>query len=140
MTENKTMNKDEEVKTSELGDAQTEPNEAPRVPARMVRQPKPPAGVGPHKGFQSEEAYAAANRPDEEEEDEDKQFDGEITGTSREVPKLKRAFDPEKKVAVRSRTDIRPFTFGKKTYQIKANQTTLIPICVRAHLEEKGLL
>ena len=48
--------------------------------------------------------------------------------------------DEMRLVKVRSRVNIEPFKFGKKTYAVQKNKETLLPLCVRSHLEEKGIL
>jgi len=95
-----------------------------------------------NRGFQSKEALEKATaKPDE--------GDGEVLSGLIEESETEKADQEEiaavqadqmKLVKVRSRTFIAPFRFGPKQYTLPANKEVLIPKCVKAHLEEKGLL
>lgn len=94
---------------------------------------------GPLKGYQSPEALKAATaKPKEAEE-------GEVSGEVGSEPVEKAApgdvrEDPMRIVRVKSRTYIPPFIYGKKRYKLEAGRETTIPLGVKRHLEEKGLL
>ena len=94
-----------------------------------------------HHGFQSSDAMAkaqAAAAPPSEDGSEEA-VSGEIHDN--EAPKVSTpGLDVTRMVTVRSRQNIPSFTYGKKRYQIDANRPTTIPLAVRMHLEEKGLL
>lgn len=108
----------------------------------MVRPGK--AADGPHKGFQSAAALKAEEDRDRPSATGDEPVSGLVNDEEApppaEVAEVKRD-DPMRLVQVRARQNIAPFIYGKgKMYALKANQNTMIPICVRNHLEEKGLL
>lgn len=105
----------------------------------------PQAKILPRGGFQSDEAakaaaqsVAAVNAP----EGTGEVVSGEITdGLPQAVGTPVREHDDEMRlVKVRSRVGIEPFRYGKKLYVIAKGKETLIPLCVRSHLEEKNLL
>jgi len=95
---------------------------------------------GPLKGFQSKDALEVATaKPPEEEQSEPLAalIDGEPTP---KVDAGKEYAESMRNVKVRSRTYIPPFRYGKNTYTLPANKDVLVPLVVRRHLEEKGLL
>lgn len=47
---------------------------------------------------------------------------------------------PVQMVTIRSRQKIEPFTYGDKRYALRPGQPTLVPIHIKNHLIEKGLL
>lgn len=96
-------------------------------------------GPGPvPRGFQSQEAADAdAQRRSLETADGARRplTPGEVGGSL-----VDKADEPEAMCTVRSRKYIEPFRFGQRTFTLKANTPTRIPVVVRTHLEEKGLL
>ena len=91
-----------------------------------------------HGGFQSAEAHKLANRAPEEPDDTPVQ--GEVSSDEAQVVAEVQTEDYARQVTVRSREYIAPFRYGNKMYTIPANKPTLVPLYVRRHLEEKGLI
>lgn len=98
---------------------------------------------GPQRGFQSPEAQAAHEasvtqnvedsgaEPASAEVGDDTPK-GPAPGDTRE--------DPSRMVKVRSRTYVAPFRYGTKRYSLPAGKEVLVPLAVKRHLEEKGLV
>lgn len=93
---------------------------------------------GDFKGFQSKEAREvtlAKPKAADDEEPKSAIVDGDLddvmgSGASGQM----------KPVKVRARSYIEPFRFGPNTYTLPAGKEVLVPLAVKQHLEEKGLL
>lgn len=94
---------------------------------------------GTLKGFQSDEALQAAKAKvfvEEEEVPKDKLESAVVAGPP--VPRGGTGMD--RMVRVRAREFIPPFRFGPQMYSLKKGKECLVPVAVKLHLEEKGLL
>ncbi len=96
-----------------------------------------------HRGFQSRDAMAAAVKPHQAPHVEGEALSAEVADHN-EVPSFPAAKEEQEQqsrmVKVRSREYIPPFFYGKKQYSLPAGKDVLLPLYVRRHLEEKGLL
>jgi len=102
---------------------------------------KPGAPVT-HKGFQSAAALEASI-PKTEEEDPNAEPKSALVADELGVPDevdLEDVAASTKLTKIRSRQAIQAFRYGTQTYAIPANKDVLVPLCVKRHLEEKGLL
>lgn len=99
---------------------------------------------GPTRGFQSSEAREAATaaaKPLVEDAGELGSAEcGDVMEAKAEQQAPDTREDPMRMVRVRSRAYVPPFRYGNKRYTLPAGKEVLVPLIVRRHLEEKGLL
>jgi hypothetical protein len=103
-------------------------------------QPIPGASMHATCGYQSEDAaHAAAPKKEEI----DTQVHSAVVADPNEtrvLPAVDQSEDASRMVKVRTRQHIPLFRFGPQSYQLEPNKEYLVPLFVKRHLEEKGLL
>lgn len=104
----------------------------------------PKAAVFPTRSYQSEDAAKKAAERAAGTDAVDPNAEavlGDISASAvAAMPEVRERDDEMRPVKVRSRVTIEPFRYGNRMYTIAKNKETVIPLCVRNHLEEKGLL
>jgi len=106
-----------------------------KVEQRVVTRPK-----GSLQGFQSAEALAKATSPSAPDDVSTDSVSGVVEEASPDMEAA--AAEREslaKMVKVRCHS-FQQFRYGDKMYTIQPNKDTLVPQCVRLHMEEKGLI
>ena len=90
------------------------------------------------KGFQSKAALDATKKKPVEEDDDPKSA---VIDADSDTPALSGVTyeDQMRPVKVRSRTFLE-FRYGPKRYALQPNKDCIVPLAVKRHLEEKGLL